>query len=159
MIKKIIALSMLFSLIAMSAFAKQRYAEKVSWHSLEDGMNKAKKEKKPLLIDFAVPHGCPRCDFLQRNVYNRDEIVQKINSDFVPVLIDLSADLSHEEKELGERYDYKNDCLLLFLDYKGNVIKRPGGGIMCFPENVDPEVFIQYLEEVKKTMKKDSGGK
>ncbi len=159
MVKKIVVLFIVFSLIGVSAFAKQKYADKVTWHSLEDGMRKAKKEKKPLLIDFAVPHGCHRCEFLQTKVYSINEIVQKINSDFIPVLIDLSSDLTPEEHELGERYDYKNDCLLLFLDYKGNVIKRPGGGIMCFPENIEPEVFIQYLEEVKKSMEKDSGGK
>ena len=53
-------------------------------------MERARAEKKPMLIDFAVAKGCPRCDFLQKNVYIKDEIVRKINSDFVSILIDLS---------------------------------------------------------------------
>jgi len=139
----------IFLLLTVSAWAHEKYAEKVQWMPLKEGMVKAKLEKKPLLVDFAVAEGCPRCDFLQKNVYSKDEIVKKINSDFIPVFIDLSKKLTPEEKALGEKYDYKGDCLLLFLDSDGNVIKDPEGAKMCFVDKVEPEVFIKYLEQVK----------
>ena len=51
-----------------------------------------------------------------------------------------------------KKYDYKSDCLLLFLDYDGNVIKNPEAGRMCFPDKIEPEVFIKYLDSVKNRM-------
>lgn len=145
----IIPLIFILSLACVSALAGERYAGKVDWHSLQNGMEKAGAEKKPVLVDFGIVKGCPRCEFLLKNVYNNDKIVKKINSDFVPVFIDLGRKLTDEEKELGEKYDYKNDCLLLFLDSDGNVIKDPEDKKMCFADKVEPEAFIRYLEQVK----------
>lgn len=147
--KAAILITFIFFVFAGNVLAEEKYAEKVNWHSLKDGMAKARLEKKPLLVDFGVVKGCPRCEFLQKNVYSSDKIVEKINSDFIPVFIDLGKDLTPEEKALGEKYNYKSDCLLLFLDYEGNVIKDPEGGKMCFADKVEPEVFIKYLEQVK----------
>ena len=80
----------IFLVMSFNAWAEERYAEKVKWLSLKEGMERAKVEKKPMLVDFAVAKGCPRCEFLQKNVYSKDEIARKINSDFVPIFIDLS---------------------------------------------------------------------
>ncbi len=152
--KAAILITFLFFICAGNLSAEEKYAGKVNWHSLKDGMAKTRLEKKPLLVDFGVVKGCRRCEFLQKNIYSSDKIVEKINSDFIPVFIDLGKDLTHEEKALGEKYDYKSDCLLLFLDYEGNVIKDPEGGKMCFVDRVEPEVFIKYLEQVKSKARK-----
>ncbi len=141
---------MLVLLIApVNILAGEKYAEDVNWHSLKYGMKKARQEKKPILVDFGVIAGCSRCEFLLKSVYSNNDIVKKINSDFIPVFIDLGNELTQEEKALGEKYDYKNDCLLLFLDYEGHVIKDPAGAKMCFVSRVEPEVFMKYLDQVK----------
>lgn len=144
----------IFLILSVNVWAEERYAGKVKWFSLNEGMEKARAEKKPLLVDFAVAKGCPRCEFLQKNVYSKDEIARRINSDFVPVFIDLSKKLTAEEKALGGKYDFKNDCLLLFLDYNGNVIKEPEAGQMCFADKIEPDVFIKYFDSVKNRMLK-----
>jgi hypothetical protein len=87
--------------------------------------------------------------FLENNVYNKDEIVRKINTDFIPVWIDLSGKMTPEEKTLGELYDYENECLLLFLDHAGNVIHDPEGKKMCFTDRIPTKVFIEYLDYVR----------
>jgi len=143
-----------FLILSVNAWAEERYAEKAKWLSLKEGMEKARIEKKPILVDFGVAMGCPRCKFLQKNVYSKDEIVRKINSDFVPIFIDLSKKLTPEEKALGEKYTFKEDCLLLFLDYNGNVIKDPDAGLMLFADRIEPDVFIKYLDSVKNRMLK-----
>jgi thioredoxin-related protein len=125
------------------------YAKNVNWHTLKEGSTIALAEKKPCLVDFAVPEHCARCEFLQNNVYNRKEITDKINSDFIPIWIDLSKELTPEEKALGEKFDYRNDCLLLFLDHKGNIIKDPEGKKMCFVDKIPPQVFIDHLDYVR----------
>jgi thioredoxin-related protein len=137
------------NLLLTGAFAGETYAPKVKWHSLEEGSRIAKEQKKPMVVDFAIAKGCPRCEFLQKNVYGNDEIVNKINSDFVPVWIDLGKSITPGEKALGDKYDFKNDCLLLFLDHKGNVLRDPEGKHMCFKENVTAGEFNRFLDYVK----------
>lgn len=130
------------------AYEKMKYAPTVHWQTLAEGRKMALREKKPCLVDFAVPMGCDRCDFLLENVYNREEIVAKINAEFVPILIDLSGNLTPEEVALGEKYDFRNDCLMLFLNHEGDVIKDPEGTQMCFADKIEPEVFMEYLDYV-----------
>jgi hypothetical protein len=126
------------------------YTPDVYWKSLRDGRKLAKKEKKPMLVDFGVPEDCDRCDFFQNNVYDKKEICDKINSDFVPVWIDLNGPLNLDEQSLGDKFNFKNDCLTLFLDYKGRIIEDPDGKKMCFVDEIEPEVFLEYLDYVLK---------
>ena len=132
------------------AYQKMKYAPAVNWHTLQAGRDMALMEKKPYLVDFAVPEDCDRCNFLQENVYSREEIVAKINAEFVPILIDLSGNLTPEEVALGEKYDFRNDCLMLFLNHEGEVIKDPDGTQMCFADKIEPEAFMEYLDYVAK---------
>lgn len=125
----------------------------VEWVSLEDGTERAKAERKPMLVDFYYGAGCPRCEVLDKNVYGNQAIARKIMDDFVPIRVDLTKPLTPAEERLGTQYDFKNDCLLLFLDHKGNVMKDPGGKRLCFADNIDPELFINYLDMVKAAIK------
>lgn len=131
-------------------YENMKYAPTVHWQKLQEGREMALMEKKPCLVDFAVPVDCDRCEFLQENVYSKKEIVAKINAEFVPILIDLSGKLTPEEMALGEKYDFDNDCLMLFLNHEGEVIKAPEGTQMCFADKIEPEVFMEYLDYVLK---------
>jgi thioredoxin-related protein len=124
------------------------YAWKVNWHSLDQGIKKARDEKKPMLIDFAVHEGCHRCEFMQKNVYSNDLIVEKIHKDFIPIFIDLAETLAPDELALGEKHKYHEDCLLLFLDHNKEPIFDDKGGKMCFVDQIEPEVFIDYLDYI-----------
>lgn len=126
----------------------------IKWFPLKEGMEKAKAEKKPMIVDFFFGKGCPRCEALQKGVYDNPAISQKIMDDFVPIKVDLTKKLSPEEEKLGNQYDFKNDCLLLFLDAQGTIIKDPSGKKLCFTENVEPEWFIKYLDMIKQQQKK-----
>ncbi|HET6515433.1 MAG TPA: thioredoxin family protein [Thermodesulfovibrionales bacterium] len=128
-------------------------ANGIQWLSLEEGREMAKKENKPMIVDFFFGKGCPRCEMLQKAVYDEPSIAEKIMKDFVPIRVDLTKALTREEEKLGEQYDYKKDCLLLFMDSKGNIVKDPRGKRLCFVENIEPEMFIQYLDMVKASMK------
>ncbi len=130
--------------LASSVFA----GDLVNWYTLQDGMTKAEAEKKPVVLDFFYGKGCPRCEFLEKEIYNDQVIAKKINEDFVPIRIDLNKKLSAEEQSLGEKYNFKNDCLLIFLDAKGELVKESGKRL-CFIDKVDPQDFIKYLDEAK----------
>ncbi len=137
------------SLASVSFAATEDKQAAVHWVSLKEGMAKAKAEKKPIIIDFFFGKGCPRCEVLERTVYNNPTIATKLNNEFVCVKVDLTKQLSPEEEKLGNQYDFKNDCLLLFLDHDGNVMKDPSGTRMCFIDAVDPEWFVKYLDMVR----------
>lgn len=138
-----------------TAFGKARAldqeagAGEVTWLPLKEGMAQAKMENKTMLVDFFYGQGCPRCEFLQANAYSDPGIAQTIMTDFVPVRIDLTRELGVEEEALGQKYDYKQECLLLFLDPRGEIIKDPDGQKLCFIDKIDPDEFILYLERYK----------
>lgn len=121
----------------------------IKWFSLREGREKAKIEKKPMLVDFYFGKECPRCEALQKGVYDNSSIAKKITEDFIPIRIDLNRKLTDQEEKLGNQYDYKNDCLLLFLNQNGKIIKDPSGKKFCFADNIEPEWFIKYLDMVK----------
>jgi len=152
-VKKILILSMLFT-FALSASAFAVPAGDIKWFSLKDGMAKAKAGKKPLIVDFFYSKDCPRCEKLEKYIYSDPKIAKKINDDFVPIFIDLTKPLSKEEEDLGNKYDYKNDCLMLFLDHDMNILKDPSGKKMCFVDHIEPDIFIGYLDMMKAQMKK-----
>lgn len=146
--KRVCSLVVLFILaIPLGVFG----STEIKWFPLKEGMDKARAEKKIMIVDFFFGKGCPRCEVLQKTVYENPPIAKKVMEDFVPIRIDLTKKLSPEEEKLGMQYDYKNDCLLLFLDQEGNVIKDPGGKRLCFVDVVQPEWFVKYLDYIKAT--------
>jgi thioredoxin-related protein len=124
------------------------YAKAVKWTTLADGLELARKSHKPLYVDFGMPGGCSRCEFLKNNVYNRQKITDKINADFVPVWINLGKELTEQEESIGKRFEYEGECLLLFLDPEGNILTDLEGKKMCYRDNVEPEVIIKHLDSV-----------
>ncbi len=110
-----------------------------------------------MIIDFFFGPECPRCAKLQKEVYDDPAIAKKIMDDFVPIRVDLTKELTKEEKALGDKYDYKNDCLLLFMDYDSKLISDQTGKKLCFIDKVDPDEFIKYLDHIKASYYKASG--
>ncbi|MCL4455931.1 MAG: thioredoxin family protein [Nitrospirae bacterium] len=137
-------------------------ASEIKWLTLKEGTEKAKIEKKPMIVDFFYGKGCPRCDLLQRIAYDNPAIAKKLMNDFIPVRVDLTRTLTKEEERLGNQYDFKDECLLLFLDHNGNIIKDPVGKKFCLIDAKEPqwlshleaEWFAKYLDAVLSNYKK-----
>jgi thioredoxin-related protein len=150
--KRLGSLVVISLLLIVGTLAGRAFAE-VSWMSLKDGAAKARMEKKPMLVDFFFGKGCPRCEAMQKLVYDDPAISRKIMADFIPIKIDLTKPLTDEEEKLGEKYEFKHDCLLLFLDDQGEIIKDTMGKRLCFIDKIDPEWFVSYLDMVKSKFK------
>lgn len=121
----------------------------VAWHTLAEGKSLASAQGKPLLVDYYVPSGCSRCETMDRQVWSNPEISAQVNEGFVPVRVNLTQPLTDDERELGARYDFHFDCLLLFLDSEGKVLEKTGGGRMCFADFVDPKWFLDLLAQAR----------
>ena len=150
--KKFILIILPFLLLG--AYTHSFASDGVRWYSLKDGMEKARNEKKPSIVDFWYGVECPRCVRLQKNIYNDPMITKKIMDDFIPIRIDLNKPLTEEEDALGKKFDYKSDCLLLFLDHNGEVLSDTQGKRLCFMDSVDPEWFVAYLDMIKQSYKR-----
>ena len=129
-----------FLFVAFPAIAE------VHWLKLDEGLKMGVSQHKPVIVDFFYGKGCPRCEFLQTKVYDNAAIGKKISDNFVPVRVDLSKKLSADETAFGNRFDFKNDCLLLFLDHNGKLIKGPGGKKLSFVDSLEPEQFMKHLD-------------
>ncbi len=125
----------------------------INWLKLDEGKSLSASEGKPIIIDFFFGKGCPRCENLDKKVYHNPDIAKKITDDFIPVRVDLTKKLTEQETALGNQYNFRNDCLLLFLDHKGNIIKDSGGKNLCFAREIEPEQFILYLDYIKEEYK------
>ena len=143
--RTIIIVTLILTALSFNVFA----ADGIKWVSLSNGIEKAKAEKKAMIVDFFFGPECPRCAKLQKEVYDNPAIAKKIMDDFVPIRVDLTKKLTKDEKALGDKYEYKNDCLLLFLDYDSNLIRDQTGKKLCFIDKVDPDDFIKYLDHIK----------
>ena len=149
--KKFFLLVVLFVMMVPSYSSA---VEEIKWYSLKEGMEKAKQEKKPTIVDFWYGEGCPRCARMQKNIYGDPLISKKIVDDFIPIKIDLTKALTEEEEALGNKYEYKHECLLLFLDHNGEILSDTGGKRLCFMDSLDPEWFVSYLDTISRSYKR-----
>ncbi len=145
----------LFALVILTAGCAHVAASKsagpqINWHTLASGREIAMREKKPMVVDFASGPGCPRCEQMSSGPYSDPRVVSELNSEFVPIKIDLSRPITADELALGNRFNFRNDCLLLFLDYRGNPIADPIEGKLCFVEAVNSKDFLKYLDAALK---------
>jgi len=96
--KKIYALFVIgMVLLSTGAFG----SSEIHWLSLKEGTEKAIAEKKPMIVDFFYGKGCPRCEALQKGVFDDPAITIKITEEFVPIRVDLTRKLTEEEERLG----------------------------------------------------------
>jgi len=141
-------------LFGCAGMEKKAAAEEITWYKLSEGKELAKEQKKPMMVDFYYSGECPRCRLMDE-AYANPEIARKLNADFIPIRIELSSAISKEEDELGQKYGYGHDCLLVFLDSNGDVIEEAGERL-CFVQPVDEKWFLEHLDLVKEKNREKS---
>ena len=101
--------------------SKKEAAGVVGWlTSYEEAMTAAKKNKKPVMIDFYADW-CGWCKRLDSDTYI-DEDVVALAQDFISLKIDADV-----EKDLSSRYKVVGLPTILFIDANGNEIHRVVG--------------------------------
>jgi hypothetical protein len=70
-------------------------ANTISWqNNLEDACQMAKKENKPILVDWADLPSCVGCISLENTTYPRVQVAAYINEHFIPVQLNQSQSLT-----------------------------------------------------------------
>jgi len=107
--------------------------------SLDLAKKLAKKENKLIMVMISQK-GCAACEYMDEVAFEDENLVEFIESFYVPVKIDLKDAKKNGFKAFGTPTFY-------FLDYNGNQIGRQlvGAG--------SAKVFLKKLKEYKRMVK------
>ncbi|PHR53910.1 MAG: hypothetical protein COA44_14925 [Arcobacter sp.] len=101
------------------------HLEAVQWMSLEEGLAKAKKSDKLIMMDV-IRDGCHFCSDMDKNVFNDKNMSIWIESCFIPVKFNLSQEkLPNGLKvEVTPTFFFMNEKLELIKKIEGSWNKQ-----------------------------------
>nr|WP_245588148.1 cytochrome c biogenesis protein CcdA [Algoriphagus terrigena] len=134
----------------------------------EEALAAAKKEGKPLLIDF-TGHGCVNCRKMEENVWSDPQVLARLKDDFVMVALYIDERLELPEsdwytssydgkvkKTLGKqnadfqitRFNNNAQPYYVILDHQEKLVAKPRG------YDSDLSAFIEFLDGAKEEFEK-----
>jgi thiol:disulfide interchange protein len=139
--RKILILFMLScSLVAaaQNGYVMPEMQVKFSSSTLEGALNQAKVQNKMLFVFFYNPN-IGACRLMGRRTFSNDTIVDFLEKNFVSIKINTADSLN---KSIVSKYDV-DEYELLFLDSKGHVKYRFGGGMNFY----DVPFFMEQAKQ------------
>jgi thiol:disulfide interchange protein DsbD len=126
---------MLVAIVSMLAgngsAEKSRHAKKrggIEWtYNVDDALALAKKQGKPVMIDFMAVW-CPPCRAMEDSTFSDRAVVEKASA-FLPVRIDIDKqrDVASKYGALARKYGGIGIPNILFLDDDGTKLKHVVG--------------------------------
>lgn len=113
---------LLFLLITNISFASE-----IKWLSFEEGLKKAKKENKLILMDIYAKW-CHWCNVMENTTYRDKEVIELINKYYIPVKVD-----AEKRPDINKKYNQGGLPYTLILDKNGNIVF---GAIYVAPEDM-----------------------
>ena len=95
--KKILFPALLILVLIMDFIPVSAANNKLQWYSFDEGLAKAKKEKKMVLIDFYTDW-CGYCQKMDAETYSNEKVINYLNSKYVLIKInpEKSGDLNYK---------------------------------------------------------------
>jgi len=144
---KSIALGLLLGFVATQVFAGEG-----EWLTdLAKAQEKAKAEKKMVLVDFTGSDWCPPCKALHSNVLTSEEFSKFAKDNLVLVEIDFpnnkpqSADQKRANKELAKQYEVKGYPTVIVFDSQGKQLSKKVG----YDKSVTAKDYVADLKKLK----------
>lgn len=131
-------------------------AVEVVWYGFDEGLAKANKEEKPVLIDFYTDW-CHWCKVMDEKTFKNNDVAKKLKDRFIAIRIDAEAQnetvtykgQNFTNMELTRAFRVTGFPSLGFLDSAGEVIT-------VIPGFIPPETFIDILGYIDKECYKKS---
>ncbi len=133
-----------FTAVALSASAFATTPEGWS-ENLDKALEKAKAEKKSVLVEFTGSDWCPPCIAMRKNVFTKKEFVTAASKKFLLVELDFpkgNEELSKKNEPLAEKYKIEGFPTVILLDSAGKEFTR-----FFASEHPTVEAFLKHLDE------------
>ena len=94
---------------------------------LDKALEKAKTEKKSVLIEVTGSDWCPPCIAMRKNVFSKKEFVEAASKDFILVELDFpkgDPDLKKRNEPLAKKYKIEGYPTVILLDSDGKEFSR-----------------------------------
>jgi thioredoxin-related protein len=144
---KSIALGLLLGFVATQVFAGEG-----EWSTdLAKAQEKAKAEKKMVLVDFTGSDWCPPCKALHSNVLTSEEFSKFAKDHLVLVEIDFprskpqSADQKKANKELAKKHEVTGYPTVIVFDSQGKQLSKKVG----YDKSVTAKDYVADLKKLK----------
>lgn len=113
----------------------QARAETIQWYSYENGLPKAKKEKKKIFLHFYTDW-CKFCDIMNGDTFKSKPVVAYLNKNFIPVKVN-----SEKQRNIALEYKVRGVPSNWFINDTGEVIgNRPG-----YITSDDMILFLKFI--------------
>jgi thioredoxin-related protein len=112
---------------------------------LDKALEKAKAEKKFVLVEFTGSDWCPPCIAMRKNVFSKKEFVTAASKKFILVELDFpkgDKELSEKNQPLAEKFQIEGFPTVILLDSEGKEFTRFFAS--QFPKVED---FLKHLDE------------
>ena len=112
---------------------------------LEKALEKAKTEKKCLLLEFTGSDWCPPCMAMRKNVFSKKEFVDAASKKYILVEVDFpkkDKELSAKNQPLAQKYKIQAFPTVVLLSPEGKEFHR-----FIASEFPKTEDFVKHLDE------------
>lgn len=112
---------------------------------LDKAMQKAKAEKKSVLVEFTGSDWCPPCIAMRKNVFTKKEFVDAASKKFILVELDFpkgNKELSDKNQPLAEKYKIEGFPTVILLDSEGKEFTR-----FYASEHPTLDGFLKHLDQ------------
>jgi len=120
----------------------------LNWLAFNDGMEKAKKENKPIIVDVFADW-CQPCKMMDKEIYANEKIIDYLNDNFVAIKVDGESEsmINFDAKEYSEREWSMN---MNVMAYPTTMFFEPGGKHITRLEGalLDVPLFLDVLEYI-----------
>lgn len=112
---------------------------------LDKAFEKAKSEKKCVLVEFTGSDWCPPCIAMRKNVFSKKEFVEAASKQYILVELDFpknDKDLKEKNQPLAEKYKIEGFPTVILFTPEGKEFTRFFAS--QFPKVDD---FLKHLKE------------
>ena len=147
-IKKITIILIFISLTIFTASDSHSSKSSIKWYRLDKGLQKAKKLKKPVLVDFHADW-CGWCKVMDKKTFSNQNIINKINKDYIAikVKVDSKEALYYKSQKMtpqqfARKVGVQGLPAFLFIDKNGRIIRIVSG-------YQEAKIFLPILGYIK----------
>ena len=138
--RALLLLFLVFFAFVTTVFLTQR-KDTIGWiEDYEAGLKLAEQKNKPVLLAFFKLH-TRYCSEMQQNTYNNPDVIEYVETNFIPILIDVD-----KHPQIAERYNIGY--------YPTHYIKYPHSDKLVGPHigSDSPSIFIKKLDNLLRKM-------